>query len=120
MCGDYIVTAAGGFFGGGVGRSVAECTKSGGSSTPTCHSALRTRKGTRLIPAVLIPPTNNAGAVSRTAPGETRSRPIRERQSVCPICRVRASVRGKTGRQEPACRPAIGKRYLTGKSLERG
>jgi hypothetical protein len=37
-----------------------------------------------------------AGAVSRMAPGETRSRPIRERQSVCPIRRMRAEVRKGT------------------------
>jgi hypothetical protein len=30
------------------------------------------------------------------APGETRSRPIRERQSVCPIRRMRAEVRKGT------------------------
>jgi len=62
-----------------------------------------------------------AGAVSRMAPGKTRLRPIRERQSVCPIRRVRAGVRKEqvSRKGKLAWRPVMGKRYLTGKSLER-
>lgn len=54
------------------------------------------------------------------APGETRSRPIRERQSVCPIHRVRAGVWKGTQERKTGLAAGHWKTVLDGEVLRVG